>query len=158
MRRRLNEPENELEKRSRTFDKVVGFLHIFFIVFMTLLIIYLFFVQVIDVGKYRARARSQRVGRIFSMRGDIFDRNGIKLATDKVYSDVYAHPADYDHTPEELAKMLAPILKIPKNVLLQKIKIPYFKLPPCKNQKATSDLTLLLDQYSRKREPLQLTF
>lgn len=124
MRRRLNEPENELEKRSRTFDKVVGFLHIFFIVFMTLLIIYLFFVQVIDVGKYRARARSQRVGRIFSMRGDIFDRNGIKLATDKVYSDVYAHPADYDHTPEELAKMLAPILKIPKNVLLQKLKKP----------------------------------
>ena len=41
------------------------------------------------------------------MRGDIYDRNGIKLATDKVYSDVYAHPADYDHTPEELAKMLA---------------------------------------------------
>ena len=58
------------------------------------------------------------------MRGDIYDRNGIKLATDKVYSDVYAHPADYDHTPEELAKMLAPILKMPKNQLLQKLKKP----------------------------------
>ena len=125
MRRRLrNEPENEIEKRNKTFDQVVGFLHIFFICFMVLLVIYLFFIQVIDVGKYRARARSQRVGRIFSMRGDIFDRNGIKLATDKVYSDVYAHPADYDHSPEELAKMLAPILKMPKDALLQKLKKP----------------------------------
>ena len=102
MRERLRkrEPENETEKRSKTLDKIVGFLHIFFAGFMTLLIIYLFFIMVIDVGKYRARAKSQRVGRIFSMRGDIFDRNGIKLATDKVYSDVYAHPADYDLSPE----------------------------------------------------------
>lgn len=124
MRRRLHEPENELEKRSRTFDRVISFLHIFFVGFMTLLIIYLFFIQVVDVRKYRAKARSQRVGRIFSMRGDIFDRNGIKLATDKIYSDVYAHPADYDHTPEELAKLLSPILKMPQNVLVQKLKKP----------------------------------
>lgn len=126
MRERLRkrEPENELEKRSKTFDKIVGFLHIFFAGFMTLLIIYLFFIMVVDVGKYRAKARSQRVGRIFSMRGDIYDRNGIKLATDKVYSDVYAHPADYDHSPEELAKILAPILKMPKDTLLQKLKKP----------------------------------
>ncbi len=126
MRERLRkrEPENEIEKRSKTFDKIMGFLHIFFAIFMTLLIIYLFFIMVIDVGKYRAKARSQRVGRIFSMRGDIFDRNGIKLATDKVYSDVYAHPADYDHSPEELAKILAPILKMPKDILLQKLKKP----------------------------------
>ena len=119
MRERLRkrEPENETEKRSKTLDKIVGFLHIFFAGFMTLFIIYLFFIMVIDVGKYRARAKSQRVGRIFSMRGDIFDRNGIKLATDKVYSDVYAHPADYDHSPEELAKLLAPLLKMSKDDL-----------------------------------------
>ena len=126
MRERLRkrEPENETEKRNKTFDQIMGFLHIFFAGFMTLLIIYLFFIMVVDVGKYRARARSQRVGRIFSMRGDIFDRNGIKLATDKVYSDVYAHPADYDHSREELAKLLAPILKMPKDTLLQKLKKP----------------------------------
>ena len=126
MRERLRkrEPENETEKRNKTFDQIMGFLHIFFAGFMTLLFIYLFFIMVVDVGKYRARARSQRVGRIFSMRGDIFDRNGIKLATDKVYSDVYAHPADYDHSPEELAKLLAPILKMPKDTLLQKLKKP----------------------------------
>lgn len=125
MRERLrNKPENELEKRSRTLDKIISALTIFFAGFMVLLIIYLFFIQVVDLKKYRAKARSQRVGRIFSMRGDIYDRNGIKLATDKVYSDVYAHPADYDHTPEELANILAPILKMPKNQLLQKLKKP----------------------------------
>ena len=121
---RKREPENEIEKRNKSFDRIVGFLHIFFAGFMTLLIIYLFFIMVLDVGKYRARAKSQRVGRIFSMRGDIYDRNGIKLATDKVYSDVYAHPSDYDHSPEELAKILAPILKMPKDTLLQKLKKP----------------------------------
>ena len=126
MRERLRkrEPENEIEKRNKSFDRIVGFLHIFFAGFMALLIIYLFFIMVLDVGKYRARAKSQRVGRIFSMRGDIYDRNGIKLATDKVYSDVYAHPSDYDHSPEELAKILAPILKMPKDALLQKLKKP----------------------------------
>ena len=124
MKRRLTQTGSEAENRAKSFDKVVGCLHVLFVLFMVLLIIYLFFIQVVDVGKYRARARSQRVGRIFSLRGDIFDRNGIKLATDKVYCDVYAHPADYDHTPEELAKMLAPILKMPQAALVQKLKRP----------------------------------
>lgn len=114
--------EQYREKRIKSFEKILTMLHVFFVLFVVGLLIYLFFVQIIDVGNYRARAKSQRVGRIFSMRGDIFDRNGIKLATDKVYSDVYAHPADYDHEPEELANMLSPILKIPKDVLLQKLK------------------------------------
>lgn len=123
-RLRTREPENEKEKRNRTFERLLVLLHIFFVSFAVLLLIYLFFIMVIDVRNYRAKARSQRVGRIFSMRGDIFDRNGIKLATDKVYSDVYAHPADYDSSPEELAKLLAPILKMPKEKLLQKLKKP----------------------------------
>ena len=58
------------------------------------------------------------------MRGDIFDRNGIKLATDKIYMDVYAHPASYDSPPEELAKKLAPILDLPYNQLLNMLKKP----------------------------------
>ena len=124
MAKRLKNRTSETEKRTRTFDSLVGMLNIFFICFAVVLIIYLFFIQIADIKHYRAKARSQRVGRIFSMRGDIFDRNGIKLATDKVFSDVYAHPADYDHTPEELAKVLAPVLKMPKDKLLQKLKKP----------------------------------
>ena len=123
-RRRKFEPENDIEKRNKAFDRIIQALHILFIVFMVGLVIHLGVIQLVDPGKYRAKARSQRVGRIFQMRGDIYDRNGIKLATDKVYSDVYAHPKDYDHTPEELAKMLSPVLKIPQNQLVQKLKKP----------------------------------
>ena len=121
---RDRQPKKAKEKRLKRFDKLLGWLHVFFAGFAAALIIYLFFVMVIDVGKYRVRARNQRIGRTFAMRGDIYDRNGIKLATDKVYSDVYAHPANYDSSPEELAKTLAPILKMPKDELLAKLKKP----------------------------------
>lgn len=116
--------ERAKEKRFKRFDKLLSCLHIFFVGFAAALVIYLFFVMVIDTGKYRVRAQNQRAGRTFSMRGDIFDRNGIKLATDKVYSDVYAHPSNYDSSPEELAKKLSPILKIQKDQLLQILKKP----------------------------------
>lgn len=59
------------------------------------------------------------------MRGDIYDRNGIKLATDMVYYDVYARPKDFDdkiHTKEELAKALAPILKMQPATLMAKFE------------------------------------
>lgn len=121
---RERQTERAKEKRFKRFDKLLSLLHLFFVGFAASLVIYLFFIMVIDTGKYRVRAQNQRAGRTFSMRGDIFDRNGIKLATDKVYSDVYAHPANYDSSAEELAKKLSPILKIPKDQLLQTLKKP----------------------------------
>ena len=122
MRRRNS--ENEKEKRVRSFDKLLALLQLFFIGFAVLLAIYLFFVQIIDLGKYRVKARNQRVSKNFVLRGDIFDRNGIKLATDKIYMDIYAHPDSYDSTPEELAKKLSPILNMPYNKLLAILKKP----------------------------------
>ena len=56
------------------------------------------------------------------MRGNIYDRNGIKLATDTVYYDIFARKADFVHTPEELAKILAPILKISQVDLTEKLR------------------------------------
>lgn len=108
-------------KRFKTFDKRLGCWQVAFALFSISLIIYLFLIQVVDVKNYRLRAMRQRSSRIFVMRGDIFDRNGIKLASDKITFDVYAHPSDYDHSPEELARMLAPILKISKTNLVQKL-------------------------------------
>ena len=46
---RRREPESEIEKRNKSFDQIVAFLHIFFAGFMALLIIYLFLIQVVDV-------------------------------------------------------------------------------------------------------------
>lgn len=108
-------------KRFKTFDKRLGCWQVAFAFFAVSLIIYLFAVQVMDIKDYRLRAKRQRSSRNFIMRGDIFDRNGIKLASDKINFDVYAHPADYDHSPEELARILAPYLKISKANLVEKL-------------------------------------
>ncbi len=120
----LFEGDEELEdkaKRFKTFDKRLGCWHVAFGLFAIALIVYLFLIQVIDIKNYRLRAKRQRSSRNFIMRGDIFDRNGIKLASDKISYDVYAHPTDYDHSPEELARMLAPYLKISTVNLVQKL-------------------------------------
>lgn len=109
------------EQRFKTFDKRLGCWQVAFIVFAVSFVVYLFLIQVVDVKNYRIRAKRQRSSRNFVMRGDIFDRNGIKLASDRVYYDVYAHPSSYDSSPEELAKTLAPYLKISTATLLQKL-------------------------------------
>ncbi len=127
MTQRVKRTYSEKEQRIRGFDRMITFIHVGFTLFIVCLLIYLLVIQVFDPKNYRAKARNQRVGRIFSLRGDIYDRNGIKLATDKIYSDVYAHPNDYDdseETPKELAKQLSPILGIPETTLLQKLKKP----------------------------------
>lgn len=112
---------DEKAKRFKTFDKRLGCWQIAFAFFAIALIIYLFLIQVVDIKNYRLKAKRQRSSRNFIMRGDIFDRNGIKMASDKISFDVYAHPADYDHSPEELAKMLAPYLKISTHNLVEKL-------------------------------------
>ena len=82
MRRRDadNEIARRAEKRTKRFEQLIFCLQIFFIFFAVSLALYLFFIQVIDVGKYRVRAKKQRVNRSFVMRGDIYDRTGLKLA------------------------------------------------------------------------------
>lgn len=112
---------DEKAKRFKTFDKRLGCWQVAFAFFAISMIIYLFLIQIVDIKHYRLKAKRQRSSRNFIMRGDIFDRNGIKLASDKITYDVYAHPVDYDHTPEELAKMLAPYLKISKSTLVEKL-------------------------------------
>lgn len=111
----------EKANRFKTFDKRLGCWQVAFAFFAISLIIYLFLIQIMDIKNYRLRAKRQRIASNFIMRGDIFDRNGIKLASDKINYDVYAHPADYDHSPEELAKMLAPYLKISTSNLVEKL-------------------------------------
>ena len=73
--------------------------------------------MVIDIKNYRVQAKRQRSAKSFVMRGAIYDRNGIKLASDKTSFNVYAHQEYYDHTPNELALMLAPILGLNKHQL-----------------------------------------
>lgn len=125
MRDRRNERSEN--NRQKSFDRILGWLYILFIFFAVALIIHLFFIQVIDIKKYRVKARNQRAGQNFAVRGDIYDRTGLKLATDKVFYNVFARRADYDEdesSPEVIAKKLAPILKMSKEELLKKLNSP----------------------------------
>ncbi|MGN0019056.1 MAG: peptidoglycan D,D-transpeptidase FtsI family protein [Candidatus Gastranaerophilaceae bacterium] len=114
--------KSEKVEKVKDFDKRLGCWQVAFAIFAIGLIVHLFFIQVVDLKKLRLKAKKQRSAQSFVMRGDIYDRNGIKLASDKILFDVYARTPDYEHTPEELANMLAPILKIPKSTLVQKLK------------------------------------
>lgn len=119
--------ERAIDKRQKSFDRILSWLYILFILFAVALIIHLFFIQVIDIKKYRVKARNQRAGQNFAVRGDIYDRTGLKLATDKVFYNVFARRADYDEdesSPEVIAKKLAPILKMSKEDLLKKLNSP----------------------------------
>lgn len=85
------------------------------------IVVYLFLLMVVDIKSYRNQAKKQRTAKTFVMRGSIYDRNGIKLASDKTSYDVYAHTEYYDHTPNELAAILAPILELNKGKLAKQL-------------------------------------
>ncbi len=88
--------------------------------FVAVFSLYLFAIQVFDARGFRDRTK-HRTKKLFVLRGEIIDRNGLKLASDKTSYDLYAHTKYYDHTPEELAEFLAPILKTNKATLKQKL-------------------------------------
>ena len=85
------------------------------------IVVYLFLLMVVDIKTYRNQAKKQRTAKTFVLRGSIYDRNGIKLASDKTSYDVYAHTEYYDHTPNELAAILAPILELNKGKLAKQL-------------------------------------
>lgn len=110
------------QKRNKIFLKRLTIIQALFLLAIILFILYLFGIQVLDIRHFRVKAKNQRRASAFVMRGDIYDRNGIKLATDTVYYDIFARRADYVHEPEELAKILAPILKISQYDLTEKLR------------------------------------
>ena len=115
------EKNGNINKNKQFSDRLM-WLQIIFVFAVFLFVIYLFCVQVLDVRHFRIKAKNQRRASAFVMRGNIYDRNGIKLATDTVYFDIFARKEDFVHSPEELAKILAPILKISQVDLTEKLR------------------------------------
>jgi len=103
---RLMQKKNNSNK-NKIFSSRLMWLQVIFAVLVSGFILYLFCIQVIDVKNYRVKAKKQRKASSFILRGNIYDRNGIKLATDNVYYDIFARRDDFVHTPEELAKLLS---------------------------------------------------
>ena len=114
--------------RGRHCNSVISWLAILYLLAIIALIVRLLFVQIIDLPHYKERGKMQRASHNFSIRGDIYDRNGIKLATDRIYYNIYARRVDYSskETPEKIAKLFAPVLRIPEKTLYSRItrKLP----------------------------------
>ena len=113
---------SDKSNKNKIFADRIMILQYIFVALVSIFILYLFAVQVLDVRHFRIKAKNQRRAHSFVMRGNIYDRNGIKLATDTVYYDIFARKADFVHKPEELAKLLAPILKISQINLTETLK------------------------------------
>lgn len=121
----MQKKNNELLQRFKLFDRRLTIWQIVATLFFVGLIIHLFMVQIIDLSNYKQKAIRQRSANSAVMRGTIVDVNGIKLASDRVIYDVWAHPRVYDHTAAELAELLAPILKMPYLKLKSELEKDY---------------------------------
>ncbi len=111
------------DKRTKRCNSVTGWLDILYIVAVIILVIHLFILQIFDFHRYRERGKMQRASHDFQLRGDIYDRNGIKLATDRIFYNIYARPVDYStrENPKEIAKLFSPVLNIPYQTLYKRL-------------------------------------
>ncbi len=110
--------ENDKIKQIEMRIKVA---HVLLLGLFSIAIIYLFLLQIVDIKHYRVKAKNQRYSKTFIMRGQIVDRNGVRLAVDQTSYNLYAHREYFDHTPEELAKILSPYLKLDEKTIVNSI-------------------------------------
>jgi len=84
----------------------------------------LFWLQIIQGHTLSKKAIENRQSeRDFSFRGEILDRNGIKLAGDNTLYDIYAHPQYYNKKAslDLMASILSPPLHLKKSDLKEKL-------------------------------------
>ena len=114
MEKDLNE---KINKRIAVLQGLMTFAYV-------ILIVYLFCIQVLDIGGYKSKGIAMRSSDARTIRGNILDRNGIKLASDEFVYEVYAHPTEYskNRPPEVLAELLAPTLEMTKDELVTLLK------------------------------------
>ena len=108
------------EKINKRIAVLQGLMTLAFII----LTIYLFCIQVLDIGSYKSKGIAMRSSDTRTLRGNILDRNGIKLASDEFVYEVYAHPTEYskNRSPEVLAELLSPSLEMTKDELVTLLK------------------------------------
>lgn len=109
------------KERVKFVEKRIKSAQYWILFFFAILIIYLIMLQLVDIRHYKTKAKNQRYSKTFVMRGQIVDRNGVRLATDQTSFNVYAHREYFDHTAEELAEMLFPYLDVDKQQIVNSI-------------------------------------
>lgn len=89
-----------------------------FMIFVLIIICKLIDLQIIKHKHLEELASNMRqTSKKFTLRGEIVDRNGVRLAADTTLYDVYAHPKYYNIDPKDIAAELSPIVKMPKATL-----------------------------------------
>ena len=109
--------EHSEKEKIKKIEKRIKIVHVFILGIFIVTVIYLFLLQIVDIRHYKVRAKNQRYSKNFIMRGQIVDRNGVRLATDQTSYNLYAHREYFDHEPRELAEILSPYLRIDKKTL-----------------------------------------
>ena len=112
---------NAKEKKLKQVEKRIKTAHIILLGFFAAAVLYLFLLQIVDIRHYKTKAKSQRYSKNFIMRGQIVDRNGVRLASDQTSFNLYAHREYFDHTPEELADLLSPLIGTDKKTIVKSI-------------------------------------
>jgi cell division protein FtsI (penicillin-binding protein 3) len=107
---------------SRTHKRLALFMG-FAVIFLVALFARTFYVQVVAAPKLQAKAETQQVRtiKLDAPRGTIFDRNDAALAMSRMMASVYADPQQVKDA-EKTANALAPVLGLPKQELLDKLK------------------------------------
>ena len=115
-------------RRTRTAQDRTRVLMILASIFVGVITIRLFSLQVLQYGFYKALAEGQHslYEKLFPTRGGIFmtERGSDRLfplATNEPLKLVYANPSQVDRDPEEIARMLAPILDMDKGVIYERV-------------------------------------
>lgn len=107
--------------------------------FVVVLVVRLFSLQVLQHGFYTALAQGQHslYEQLFPTRGKIFatDRTGQRfpLATNEPLTLVYANPSRINDDPEEIAQNIAPILDFDRAVIYERITKPNDQYEPLKH-------------------------
>lgn len=110
--------------RSKKYDRWSIIIQGLLFFFALIIAAKLFWVQIIQGAGLKEKAIENRQSeRDFSYRGEIVDRNGIKLAGDATLYDIYAHPQYYNKKPDLdlMASILAPALNKSKTELKEKL-------------------------------------
>jgi cell division protein FtsI (penicillin-binding protein 3) len=112
------------ELKSKKYERWSLIIQCILFFFAFVIICKLFWVQIIKGSEFKERASENRQSaRDFSFRGEIVDRNGVKLAGDTTLYDIYSHPQYYGKNPnlDLMAEILADALKLNKAEVKEKI-------------------------------------
>ncbi|MFH0702144.1 MAG: penicillin-binding protein 2 [bacterium] len=108
--------------KPKNYNLFASSLQIMFFLFVLVIVAKLAQLQIIDSSMLKEKAKLMRQpSRTFSFRGEIMDRNGIRLASDTTSYDIYAHPQYYTEKPEKIASILSLYLKQPEKNLCEKL-------------------------------------